>query len=214
MKKSLFVLFALLAIVAGVNAQDMIQANGAEPATLDPALMQDTASNNIYLALFEGLVQYDPKTSKGIPAMASSWTTSADGLTVTFKLRDAKWSDGTPVTAQDFVYGWLRTLKTRNRFFLRVYAGHGGQGRRRLQLGQGQSRGRGDQGSGCQDLPGFSSSAPLPLLRRHDGALRLRSRPEMGDREIRRPVDQAGQPRQQRRVQPQRVEGPGTISMS
>lgn len=111
MKKSLFVLFALLAIVAGVNAQDMIQANGAEPATLDPALMQDTASNNIYLALFEGLVQYDPKTSKGIPAMASSWSTSADGLTVTFKLRDAKWSDGTPVTAQDFVYGWLRTLK-------------------------------------------------------------------------------------------------------
>jgi len=110
MKKSLFVLFALLAIVAGVNAQDMIQANGAEPATLDPALMQDTASNNLYLALFEGLVQYDPKTSKGIPAMASSWTTSADGLTVTFKLRDAKWSDGTPVTAQDFVYGWLRTL--------------------------------------------------------------------------------------------------------
>ena len=110
MKKTLFVLFALLAIVAGVNAQDMIQANGAEPATLDPALMQDTASNNIYLALFEGLVQYDPKTSKGIPAMASSWSTSADGLTVTFKLRDAKWSDGTPVTAQDFVYGWLRTL--------------------------------------------------------------------------------------------------------
>lgn len=110
MKKSLLVLFAFLAIVAGVNAQDMIQANGSEPATLDPALMQDTASNNLYLALFEGLVQYDPKTSKGIPAMAKSWTTSADGLTVTYKLRDAKWSDGTPVTAQDFVYGWLRTL--------------------------------------------------------------------------------------------------------
>ena len=42
--------------------------------------------------------------------MAASWSTSADGLTVTYKLRDAKWSDGTPVTAQDFVYGWLRTL--------------------------------------------------------------------------------------------------------
>lgn len=110
MKKSLLVLFAFLAIVAGVNAQDMIIANGSEPATLDPALMQDTASNNLYLGLFEGLVQYDPKTSKGIPAMAQSWTTSADGLTVTYKLRDAKWSDGTPVTAQDFVYGWLRTL--------------------------------------------------------------------------------------------------------
>jgi len=110
MKKSLLVLFAILAIVAGVNAQDMIIANGSEPATLDPALMQDTASNNLYLGLFEGLVQYDPKTSKGIPAMAQSWSTSADGLTVTYKLRDAKWSDGNPVTAQDFVYGWLRTL--------------------------------------------------------------------------------------------------------
>ena len=110
MKKSLLVLFAILAVVAGVNAQDMIIANGSEPATLDPALMQDTASNNLYLGLFEGLVQYDPKTSKGIPAMAASWSTSADGLTVTYKLRDAKWSDGTPVTAQDFVYGWLRTL--------------------------------------------------------------------------------------------------------
>ena len=110
MKKSLLVILALVIMAASLGAQDLIIANGSEPATLDPALMQDTASNNLYLGLFEGLVQYDPRTSKGIPAMASSWTTSADGLTVTYKLRDAKWSDGTPVTAQDFVYGWLRTL--------------------------------------------------------------------------------------------------------
>jgi oligopeptide transport system substrate-binding protein len=110
MKKSLFVLFTLLAVVGMAGAQDFIIANGAEPTTLDPALMQDTTSNNLYLALFEGLVQYDPKTSMGTPGIAKSWDISPDGMTVTFHLRDAKWSDGNPVTAQDFVYGWLRNL--------------------------------------------------------------------------------------------------------
>ncbi|MGB4586269.1 MAG: peptide ABC transporter substrate-binding protein, partial [Rectinemataceae bacterium] len=110
MKKSLLVVLALLAIVS-LGAQDFIIANGAEPATLDPSLMTDTTSANIDFALNEGLTVYDPRTSLPIPAMAESWTTSADGLTVTFKIRkDALWSDGTPVTADDFVYGWLRTL--------------------------------------------------------------------------------------------------------
>jgi oligopeptide transport system substrate-binding protein len=78
MKRSLFVLLALLAFAGSAFAQDFIIANGAEPSTLDPALMQDTTSNQFYLAMFEGLVQYDPRTSKGIPAMAESWTTSPD----------------------------------------------------------------------------------------------------------------------------------------
>lgn len=110
MKKSLLIVLALLAVVS-LGAQDLIIANGAEPATLDPSLMTDTTSGNIDFALNEGLTVYDPRTSLPIPAMAESWTTSADGLTVTFKIRkDALWSDGTPVTANDFVYGWLRTL--------------------------------------------------------------------------------------------------------
>ncbi len=110
MKKSLFVVLALLAVFA-VGAQDLIIANGAEPASLDPALMTDTTSSNIGFALNEGLMVYDPQTSKGIPAMAESYTTSPDGTVVTFKIRkNALWSDGTPVKAQDFVYGWLRTL--------------------------------------------------------------------------------------------------------
>ena len=110
MKKSLFVFLALLAVFS-VGAQDLIIANGAEPASLDPALMTDTTSSNIGFALNEGLMVYDPRTSKGIPAMAESYSTSPDGMVVTFKIRkDALWSDGTPVKAQDFVYGWLRTL--------------------------------------------------------------------------------------------------------
>jgi oligopeptide transport system substrate-binding protein len=112
MKKSLLIILVLMmAVGASLGAQDFIIANGGDPSTLDPALMQDTVSNQFYLAMFEGLVAYDPRTSKGVPAMAKSWETSKDGLTVTFHLRDAQWSDGTPVTAQDFVYGWLRILK-------------------------------------------------------------------------------------------------------
>ncbi len=110
MKRSLLLLFAMLSVFA-LGAQDLIIANGAEPASLDPSLMTDTTSSNIDLALNEGLTVYDPKTSKAYPGAAESWTTSADGKTVTFKIRpNAYWSDGKPVTAHDFVYGWLRTL--------------------------------------------------------------------------------------------------------
>jgi len=84
MKKSLFVFLALLAVFS-VGAQDLIIANGAEPASLDPALMTDTTSSNIGFALNEGLMVYDPRTSKGIPAMAESYSTSPDGMVVTFK---------------------------------------------------------------------------------------------------------------------------------
>jgi oligopeptide transport system substrate-binding protein len=88
---------------------DFIMSNGAEP-TIDPSLLNDVASTNVGLGLFEGLMQYDPSTNKGVPAMAESYTISPDGLTVTFKLRKAQWSDGHPVTAGDFVYGMKRIL--------------------------------------------------------------------------------------------------------
>ena len=110
MKKSLLIVLALLAVVS-LGAQDLIIANGAEPATLDPSLMTDTTSGNISFALNEGLTVYDPRTSTPIPAMAESGTTGADGKVVTFKTRqNALWSEGTPATANDFIYGWLRTL--------------------------------------------------------------------------------------------------------
>jgi oligopeptide transport system substrate-binding protein len=109
MKRILAVLLAFVA-VAGVCAQDFIMSNGSEP-TLDPNLQTDTASTNVYVGLFEGLVQYDPKTSRAAPGVAEKWETSKDGLVVTFHLRkNAKWSDGHPVTAKDFVYGMQRML--------------------------------------------------------------------------------------------------------
>lgn len=84
--------------------------NGAEPESLDPALISGVPEHRIYMSLFEGLTTYDPKTAEPIPALAKSWDVSEDGLTYTFHLRDAKWSDGTPITANTFVDSWLRFL--------------------------------------------------------------------------------------------------------
>ncbi|MBN2533285.1 MAG: peptide ABC transporter substrate-binding protein [Spirochaetales bacterium] len=85
--------------------------NGAEPPTLDPALSEDNVSHNILLGLFEGLLVYNPQTNNGAPGVAESWTVSNEGKTYTFTLRtNAKWSDGTPITAKTVVDSWLRTL--------------------------------------------------------------------------------------------------------
>lgn len=85
--------------------------NGTEPQSLDPAVITGVPEHNIYMALFEGLVSYDPKTLHAVPGVAESWKISDDSLTYTFKLRkNAVWSDGTPVTAKQFVDSWLRLL--------------------------------------------------------------------------------------------------------
>lgn len=85
--------------------------NGAEPQDLDPQTMSAYTDQNIAIALFEGLVAIDEATSQPVPAVAESWTTSPDGLTWTFRLRaDARWSNGDPVTAQDFVTSFQRIL--------------------------------------------------------------------------------------------------------
>ncbi len=98
------------------SAKEMVFriSNGAEPESLDPALIQGVPEHRIYEALFEGLVSYDPETSFAVPGVAESWTSNADGTQYTFKLRkDALWSDGVPITAHDVVYSWLRILNPR-----------------------------------------------------------------------------------------------------
>lgn len=85
--------------------------NITEPEFLDPALVADSTSMNIVMNLFEGLTEYDPKTVEPIPALASRWDISPDGMTYTFYLRPtAKWSDGSELTANDFVYSWRRVV--------------------------------------------------------------------------------------------------------
>jgi oligopeptide transport system substrate-binding protein len=82
---------------------------GAEPPSLDPGKATDTTSTNVIMALMDPLVKLNPDTLEPEPALAESW--EVDGNTVTFKLHeDATWTNGDPVTAQDFVYSWKRTL--------------------------------------------------------------------------------------------------------
>ena len=89
---------------------EFVVANGVAQS-LDPSLMNTSAEHRVYMALFEGLVAYDAKTSKAVPGVAESWTFSADRSVITFKIRDgAVWSDGTPITAQTFVDSWLYLL--------------------------------------------------------------------------------------------------------
>lgn len=81
--------------------------NIGEPLTLDPQQASGTWENRILSDMFVGLTTNDA-AGQAIPGIATDWQTSSDGLVWTFKLRDAKWSDGKPVTAQDFVYGYRR----------------------------------------------------------------------------------------------------------
>ncbi|OOS23372.1 ABC transporter substrate-binding protein [Moraxella pluranimalium] len=82
--------------------------NASEPETLDPQLAQGVQEANIIRQFSEGLVSTD-NDGNLIPGIATEWTTS-DNKVWTFKLRDAKWSNGDPVTAEDFVYSFRRLV--------------------------------------------------------------------------------------------------------
>lgn len=77
--------------------------------SLDPQQATDGTSFEVIADYTDGLMQMD-KDGQPIPAIAESYELSEDGKTYTFKLRDAKWSNGTPVTAADFVFGWQRAV--------------------------------------------------------------------------------------------------------
>jgi oligopeptide transport system substrate-binding protein len=81
-----------------------------EPPSLDPALAQDSVSFTVLTGMYEGLTRQDPD-GKIVPGVAEKWDISDDQKTYTFHLRkDAKWSNGDPVTAHDFEYAWKRVL--------------------------------------------------------------------------------------------------------
>lgn len=88
-----------------------IVGNGAEPATLDPQIATGTPEHHIFDALFEGLVTPTVEDSDANgPGVAARWDTT-DYTTWTFHLRpEAKWSDGKPLTAHDFVWSYQRML--------------------------------------------------------------------------------------------------------
>jgi peptide/nickel transport system substrate-binding protein len=82
----------------------LVIANPVKVDTLDPQVSSVNESIWLDQTLYSRLVQPDPTGTKIVPDLATSWTISPDGLTYTFKLRDAKFSDGSPVTASDVAY--------------------------------------------------------------------------------------------------------------
>ncbi len=82
----------------------------SNPPTLDPGLSQDTVAHAVLNGLFEGLTR-SSENGEAVPGTAEKWEISPDGTKYTFHLRkDAKWSNGDPVTAEDFEFSWKRVL--------------------------------------------------------------------------------------------------------
>lgn len=85
--------------------------NGGEPESLDPAISSGQPEARIYMALFEGLVEYDPKSLDAIPAIAERWDVNKDSSEFVFHLRkNARWSNGDSINAHDFIYSLRRAL--------------------------------------------------------------------------------------------------------
>jgi oligopeptide transport system substrate-binding protein len=113
---SAFLVFAAALLVVGFTLStstggraDLRVANGVEPKTLDPQLATGEPEYRLLSSIFEGLARLDARSLEPVPGVAESWDISADGKTYTFHLRpSARWSDGRPVTAEDFCYAWRR----------------------------------------------------------------------------------------------------------
>ncbi|OGQ21904.1 MAG: hypothetical protein A3I05_00525 [Deltaproteobacteria bacterium RIFCSPLOWO2_02_FULL_44_10] len=116
--RHLFTLFLIMGLMVGCSRKEQGKQarvlhldNKSEVDTLDPALIRDVAASRVVMQLFEGLLEYHPKTLEPIPGAASHYDVSEDGKVYTFHLRkEAKWSNGDPVTAHDFVYSWKRVV--------------------------------------------------------------------------------------------------------
>jgi oligopeptide transport system substrate-binding protein len=85
--------------------------SGSEPESLDPQFVTGQPEARVMMAIYDGLVEYHPKTMEPIPAIAESWELNKDGTEYIFHLRKtAKFSNGDPLTAKDFVYSFRRGL--------------------------------------------------------------------------------------------------------
>lgn len=99
------------AVERGSREQILHRGLGADVADLDPHVITGLSEINVVSALFEGLVTENPTDLSPVPGVAERWEVSADGLNYTFHLRAAaRWSNGEPVTAHDFVTSYRRVL--------------------------------------------------------------------------------------------------------
>lgn len=95
----------------GTEKQILYFGNGTDLTGIDPHGTNGMPEQRVIKAVFEGLVAKDPKTLEIVPAVADRWEVSEDNMTYVFHIReDARWSNGDPVTAHDFVNSWLRGM--------------------------------------------------------------------------------------------------------
>lgn len=98
-------------VVSGNATGYLHYGNGAEPQGIDPHLVTGVPESHIVRALFEGLAVKNPITLEPEPGVAERWEISPDGTVYTFFINpQAKWSNGEPVTASDYVWSWERAL--------------------------------------------------------------------------------------------------------
>lgn len=98
-------------LLVAAQEESILRVSWAPPAQLDPHRATSHAESRYVGALFEGLVAPGEDGVTAVPGMAERWESSPDGLAWTFHLREAKWSDGRPVTSGDFVWSWKRALR-------------------------------------------------------------------------------------------------------
>src|ERR687897_660283 len=92
------------------EGQHMRYISGPEPESMDPHMSSGQPEARLHLGLYDGLTEYHPETAQPIPALAERWEANADNSEFTFHLRDAKWSNGDRITADDFIYSLRRGL--------------------------------------------------------------------------------------------------------
>lgn len=121
------VVFMIASVLVGFSTPKSAKSTinvcvGPDPETIDPALNNSLDGGTYILHAFEGLTRAG-KSGRSEPGMASKWEISKDGTVYTFHLRNAKWSDGKPVRAQDFEYAWKRALdpKTAAEYAYQLY---------------------------------------------------------------------------------------------
>ena len=85
--------------------------NGSEPQGLDPHIVTGVPEHHLLISMCEGLTIANPRGGENLPGVARSWDISPDGKIYTFFLnKEARWSNGDPVIAEDFVWSWMRLL--------------------------------------------------------------------------------------------------------
>ena len=118
------ILLGVMVWSAREGRADFVFVNSLEPRTLDPALTSWVDEFRLGRCLFEGLTRLNDTTFRPEPAVASRWDVSDDRRRYTFHLRpEARWSNGDPVTADDFLFAWRRVLDpaVASEYFYQLY---------------------------------------------------------------------------------------------